>query len=76
MVDAENVDLMRAGMDKNVFVLQIIIELMEYVEHAILIQVIMEGIAFAIMDSMEMLINVINVILHVVNVKVQVKVNA
>lgn len=76
MVDAENVDLMRAGMDKNVFVLQIIIELMECVEHAILIQVIMEGIAFAIMDSMEMLINVINVILHVVNVKVQVKVNA
>lgn len=76
MVDAENVDLMRAGMDKNVFVLQIIIELMEYVEHAILIQVIMEGIAFAIMDSMEMLINVINVILHVVNVKVQVKANA
>ena len=76
MVDAENVDLMRAGMDKNVFVLQIIIELMECVEHAILIQVIMEGIAFAIMDSMELLINVINVILHVVNVKVQVKVNA
>ena len=76
MVDAENVDLMRAGMDKNVFVLQIIIELMEYVEHSILIQVIMEEIAFAIMDSMEMLINVINVILHVVNVKVQVKANA
>ena len=65
---AEDADLMKAGMVKNVSVSAIIIKLMESVEHVILTVLILVATVFVTMDFMVMLINAKDVTLAVVNV--------
>jgi len=58
---AENATITKAGTENSVFAQAIIIELMVFVGLAIPILAIMAKIASVTMDSMEMLINVLNV---------------
>lgn len=67
MVYAENADPMKDGMVKNVFVSLTTSKLEEFAELVILTHHTMVEIVFVIMDSMVMLIDVINVTNHVVN---------
>ena len=59
----------RSGMDFNVFVNYNIIEFKENVNLVILINIMMEIIVYAIMDSLKILTNVKNVIKVVENVQ-------
>lgn len=76
MVSVEDVESMKVGTVKNVSVFPIIIKSKEFVEPVTLTPIIMEEIVSVIMDSLEMLINVKNVILPVVSAKGLRKINA
>lgn len=71
-----NVQLMKHGTEVNAFVSLVSIKSMECAELVILIQLIIAEIVFAIMVSMEMLINVSLAILVAVNVQGQRQINA
>lgn len=60
---------MKLGMEKIVLVSQTTSKLMEFVELATQIQIIMVKTVFVTMDTLEMLINALLVILAVENVK-------
>ena len=61
MVNVKNVGIIKDGQVQSVFVRHLIIELMEYVEFVIQIPIILTDNVYAIMDSLEILTNVIDV---------------
>lgn len=74
-MSAKLAQLTKVGMENNVFVFKIITELMEFVELAILDQLIMEKIVYAMLDSLEIEINVKPAILPAVNAQAHKLVN-
>lgn len=75
MVFVEDVESMKAGMDKNVCVFQITTESREFAEPVILTPTTMVEIVSVIMVSLVMLTNAQNAIPHVVNAKDLKKIN-